>query len=257
MFQASRLEIIMNPEIIRGKWIITGFHGLGYIGYLTSRFLVETALDEGNGKRVGFALSRFMPPFCEVSNGVCKLPYEFYEIGNAVVLFIRMQTILEEQYLMADAITELAKQNDAKGFVLLGGIDIGAFHEEEPSIVYVHNKPFESVLQDFKLNIKKAPNGIVVSGGIALFLAYAEYRNIPAIALFAPTKRGIQDFKGAAELAITVTNLLNLPINPDRIREKMRKRLAEAEVEAKIRRKIEQLAQRERENVEDVSQLFT
>lgn len=251
-----KFEIFLDRSELRDCWLATGYHGLGWIGTLTTRLLVEAALDCSVARRIGYALSRYMPPFVEVlPDATCGFPYEFYKIGdNFVALLIRMQPILEEQYTCAAALAELAKESGARGFVLLGGIEISAFREQEPSIVYVTNRPFRSLNNAISLDgIRKAPAGIVVSGGLALILAYAEHAGIPAIALFAPTRRGVQDFQSAFELARLVVRLFKLPITEDALR----RRVDIFTKMQEIAQEIERISEKEKERREELSQLFT
>ncbi len=255
------LKIVFEKDIdMRDKYIALGFHGLGGIGHLTTRFLVESAVEQGLGEKVGYIMGRMIPPFVEVlDNGRFGFPYELFLIEDKVLTFlIRIQPWLDDQPILADIFSRFAKENGVKSFILFGGVDVNVFPErgEELPIVYVANEAFlkspESVIPRF--DIDTAPKGILVSGGISLFLEYSTYRNIPALALFSPTTKGILDKKGAYKLAKKFTELVGLNLNLDSIKR-------EIEITQKVLESIQQGVVPESEEVEtkgdDFSQVFT
>jgi len=254
----SNLQIVIEePEVLRDKVLITGFHGLGGIGHLTVRYIAETALKQNAGRRIGYIVSNIMPPFVEVlTDGTFGIPYELIETGDSILLLIRFQPTLEEQALLADELTKIAEREDMRAILLMGGIDISAFPDSDNApLVYVANEIFK---EDFLPTVKSwdldaAPKGIFVTGGVALFLTYATHRNIPAAALFAPTEKGIINRQEALRLAKKVVSLLNLPVKLDELERELRAaQTVLRKMQEKLMREIE-----EEKVSEDVSQLFT
>lgn len=222
------LEIVLEDEnAFRDKYLILGFHGIGNIGHLSIRYIIEGAKKKGTCRKVGYIIGRMMPPFVEViDGGLFGVPYEFYHVGNAILLLIRIQPTLDEQSILADILTKYAKEKGIKGIILTGGIDISVFRtpEEIPDVVFVANRKFKEFMNDNPWNtLKPAPKEILVSGGVALFLAYATHYDIPVIALFAPTEKGIINFRGSLMLSKKIANLLNLPIDVSEIERRLRK----------------------------------
>ena len=249
--------VIQDTSQLRGKVLITGFHGLGGIGHLTVRYIAESALKQGLGRKIGYIVSRIMPPFVEVlSNGSFGSPYELIEVGNAVLLLIRFQPTLEEQALLADKVTELAKEVGLSSILLMGGIDITAFPSvEDTKLVYVANDAFKSniIAKNNKWTLSVAPQGIFVTGGVALFLTYATHRNIPAAAIFAPTEKGVINREQALNLAKKVIEILDLPVSLEEIEKEI---AAASDMLRKMQEKIMKEAQKEQPS-EDLSDLFT
>jgi len=251
--------IIKNIDALKDKIFITGFHGLGGIGHLTVRYIVETAIKQGQGRKIGHIVSNLMPPFVEVlSEGDLGIPYEIIEVGDAVLLLIRFQPTLEEQTILADELTKLSAQVGIKAFMLMGGIDSSAFgnRDEILPLVYVANEKFkEEIIPSMKnWNLKTAPKGIFVTGGVALFLTYATHRNIPAAALFAPTEKGIINKEEALRLAKKVIELLDLSISLDELEKEIQ--IAQIALR-KLQEKLLTETRKKEEAPEDVSQLFT
>lgn len=249
--------IIEDINKLRGKTLITGFHGLGNIGHLTVRYIVESALKQGLGKKIGYIVSRIMPPFVEVLNGGSfGAPYEFIEVNNVVLLLIRFQPTLEEQALLADKITELAKKAGLKCILLMGGIDITAFPDlDNAQLVFVANDEFKSniIARNNKWDLTAAPKGIFVTGGVALFLTYATHRNIPAAALFAPTEKGVINREQALNLAKKIVKILDLPISLEEIEKEI---AATTDMIRKMQEQLMKETQKEQVS-EDLSELFT
>ncbi len=250
--------VIKNPEILKDKVFITGFHGLGGIGHLSVRYIAETALKQGIGEKIGYIVSTLMPPFVEVlSDGKFGIPYELIRVNNAILLLIRFQPTLEEQVMLANEITRIAQNYGVKAIFLTGGIDISAFPDSEGvPLVYVANDDFKEeiipLMEEWDLKI--APKGIFVTGGVALFLTYATHRHIPAAALFAPTEKGIINRQEALRLAKKIVNMLGLQVNLESIEKEL---LAAQTILKRMREKLVKEAAEEERVSEDVSELFT
>jgi len=219
-WQTEGLQLHFTEAVdLKDKYIALGFHGLGGIGHLTTRMIVENALKQGKGRKVGFAIGRMIPPFVEVlEDGKVGMPYELFLIEDKVLmLLIRMQPWLDDQPILADILTEIAVNNDVKGFILFGGVDRNVFSNptSDLPIVYVGNDQFMKVKNELfdNFDFEYTPKGILVSGGISLILEFASYRNIPAVALFAPTTKGILDSRGALKLAKAFIDLVGLSID--------------------------------------------
>ncbi len=256
--ETSDIKILIDDiRRLKNKILITGFHGLGGIGHLTVRYIAESSLKQGVGRKIGYIVSRIMPPFVEVlNNGYFGSPYELIEVGDAVLLLIRFQPTLEEQALLADEMTKLAEKAELRAILLMGGIDITAFQDtDDVPIVYVSNDIFKLniIENNDKWDISVAPKGIFVTGGVALFLTYATHKNIPAAAIFAPTEKGVINRAQALRLAKKIINLLNLPVSLDEIEKEIEET---ADMLKKMQEKILREAQKEQTS-EDLSELFT
>ena len=250
-------DIFILEEIdLNDEFLITGFHGLGGIGYLTTRFIVDMALKQNLGKKIGYLLGPKIPPFIEVlDNGSFGFPYELFHVENSLFFLIRLQPLVEEQPIIAQKLSDFAIKNNLKGFILLGGIDRDIFKDNVPPAVYITNSYFrgyDSILS--KLEIPPAPKGILVSGGLALLITYAEHKKIPAIALFAPTRKGILDKNGALKLAKVIISMLNLNISVQEIERDIKR----TEMLLKeIREKVEKETKKEPISRSDTFQIFT
>jgi len=255
------LEIVFEKDIdLRNKIIALGFHGLGGIGHLTTRMIVEGALKQGIAERVGYFIGPLIPPFLEVlDDAKIGFPYELFLIEDKVLaLLIRVQPWLDDQPILADILTEIARKSEAKGFVLFGGVDVDVFQKprDEIPLVYVGNDVFfrnpNSLFKDFSL--ENAPKGILISGGISLFLEYATYRGLPAIAMFSPTFKGSFDKEGAFRLAKRFIELAGLSVDLSHVEREIKEA---AKVLAETLKDFQMLESGEKRGDEDFSQIFT
>ncbi len=255
------LEVFFEREVdLKDKIIALGFHGLGGIGHLTTRMIVEGALKQGLAERVGFFIGPMIPPFLEVLDEArVGLPYELFLIEDKVLaLLIRVQPWLDDQPIMADILTDIAQKNGARGFVLFGGVDVDVFQKprDEIPLVYVGNDVFfenpDALLEN--LSLENAPKGILISGGISLFLEYATYRHLPAIAMFSPTFKGSFDKEGAFRLAKKFIELTGLSVDLSYIEKEIKEA---TKALAETLKDISVLESGEKKREDDYSQIFT
>lgn len=245
------MKLILQ-KTIKDKVLITGFSGVGKVGHLALKYLLKSAERQGDAERIGYILSPTQPPFVEVTESGIGNPYEFYEIGELVFLDIRFPPLLSEQIRLAEAVTQKAKEENVRGFLLLGGLDeriAERVYEEDPlPIVGVSNEetPFLS-----RMNLKRTPEGILISGGIALILSHASHLDIPSLALFAPAEKGEMDRKSALRLARKVSDFFSLDLDFEGVEEEIL--LSEV-----AERQIEELEDKmERQRDDQYSDLFT
>ena len=70
------VEIKLFEKIdLKGKYLITGFHGIGVVGYIGTKFLIE----ESNARKIGMIISKLMPPLVSLDDaGNIQLPFEIF-----------------------------------------------------------------------------------------------------------------------------------------------------------------------------------
>jgi len=258
--QTDSVNIIIEDRdsLEEVKYLITGFYGLGLCGYLTTKFLYDAAYNAKKIKRCGIIWSDTIPPVVEVDDtGKFRYPFEILRItNNAAVLLFRYQPSMNIQPGIADILTDLAKEYEIT-LILCGGIDINAFPQEErddADIVYVCNRSFEKkYIINGSWNIRKSPPEVVVSGGIALILMYADRRDVPAVSLLTPTiaRTGYMDYKASLRLARKIIEIFDLDLNLSIIEERIR------EIEAqRILRMLEERERRKKEEIEETEEEF-
>jgi len=249
--------IIEHPAALnRVKYVITGFYGLGLCGYLTTKFLYDAAYALDKAQRLAIVWSESIPPIVEVDDtGKFRYPIEMHMVdASTAVLLFRYQPSMNMQVSIADRLTELAK-NYGFTLILCGGIDVNALPKKdtgEPDIVYVCNKAFEDVyIATNSWDIRKSPPEIVVSGGIALILMYADRKGVPAVSLLTPTvaRTGYMDYKASLKLAKKLVQVFGIDVELSTIEERVQeieaRRLLRVIEEKERRRRLEEIEELE------------
>ncbi len=249
----DRVEFVLENDdaFSELRFLITGFYGLGFCGYLTTRFLYDAARGSGKAERLAIVWSNAMPPVVEVDEtGKFRYPMEVYKIdGKSAVLLFRYQPAMSVQVGIADSLTKLASSKKLT-LILCGGIDVNALPErdkEKADVVYVCNRLFESeYIEGGSWDVPRSPPEVVVSGGIALILMYAERRGVPAVSLLTPTyaKTGYLDYQASLKLARRIVGLFDLDVELSVVEEKVQEiesqRILRIMEERRARKKFEE-----------------
>lgn len=215
------MKIILDKSI-ENKTICTGFKGVGNVGQLSLNYLLKGAKAQKRIEKIGYIFSPTQPPFVEVTNDGIGNPYEFFEVNNTVFLNVRFPPLLKEQTKLAKNLTKKAKKEGAKGFLLLGGLDRRiakqAYQQDPLPIAGVSNMkdPFLS-----RMKAARVPEGILISGGVALILSYANHLKIPSLALFSPAEKGETERESALRLAKKISNFLDLKLDFEAVKEEI------------------------------------
>ena len=182
---------------------ITGFHGLGWTGYIAIRHIIKST----NTERVGYVVGDLLPDVISIENERLVLPYEFHRYKNLIVFQPPFQPILIEPYRIAEQqkiIRELAEwiaKSNFKETVLIGGLDI-RFQQEKNTLRII---PTRSFSRTEELNSPLLEKGLLVRGPLALLLTHLEILNVPAVVILPYAKSDRPD-PAAAAVAIEFLN---------------------------------------------------
>ena len=80
----SKIEFFLmeGKEDISNCTLVTGFYGLGRVGFISVNHLVETL----NAELIGYLVSEALPPFLSIKDSKLRLPFELYRFGDVVFL---------------------------------------------------------------------------------------------------------------------------------------------------------------------------
>ncbi len=192
--------------------LITGFHGIGEVGYIASTQLIE-AFD---GERIGIIDSEALPSFVAMDNNKLSLPFEIYKFDKFVVILPNFQPNLQELHGFCKGIVEWVVSNEFKEAFLIGGLD-NKFQKDG-------DKPFRCVLtqkyeeKSNELDLPILERGLYVTGPLALLLAYFEMEEFPALAVLPYGKRdrpdplaasiAVEEFSKIYDVEVDVSELL-------------------------------------------------
>lgn len=162
---------------------LTGFHGIGWTGYIAIRHIIKTT----GSKRIGYIIGDNLPDIVSIEEDHLVLPFEFYSYKNFIIFQPSFQPLLDRDQKLIKELAHWITKSKFKQALLLGGLDI-RFQEE------AHMAPMPSqelrlaptqanFLEAKKYNLPFLDSGLLIRGPLALLLAHLEILNFPALAI--------------------------------------------------------------------------
>ncbi|MHA1905976.1 MAG: proteasome assembly chaperone family protein [Candidatus Thorarchaeota archaeon] len=225
-----RVVMLNDYKIPEGAILISGYHGLGEVGYLSTAHLVRTL----NAKRVGFIKSDMLPLFVSMENERLVLPFEIYayEEKNMIFFVPRFQPHQSEQWGFIERLAEWIVEQKFSEVLLLGGLD-ASFKEDEEDMRAVPTIAYKSQLK--KWGIPLLEEGLFVAGPLALLLAELEIHEAPGMGILTYATRGRPDPRSAATMLEKINEVFGVAANVDQLIEESK----EIERLEKMRKSIE------------------
>ncbi|MHA1793417.1 MAG: proteasome assembly chaperone family protein [Promethearchaeota archaeon] len=212
------IEIILLEKNVnlKGKYMITGFHGIGVVGYIATKYLIE----ETKAKKIGIVVSDHMAPIVSLNeDGELQTPVELFldENNNFIYLLVRFSPHPSELRDFIISLSDFIEKNEISGLILLGGLDKN-FRPADDDIgfrcVISNNFSIEP------LQLEKAPlidANLFISGGIAMFLIELKRRRVPTLVLFPYADRENPDMKAASKAIEIINKLFNTSIGTENL----------------------------------------
>lgn len=172
--------------------LITGFHGIGEVGYIASTQLIEAF----NGERIGTIDSEALPSFVTMDKNRLSLPFEIFKFERFLTILPNFQPIPQEMHAFCKGIVEWVVSNEFKEAFLIGGLDNRFQKSGEKPFRCVLTQKFEERAKGLDLPILE--RGLYVTGPLALLLAYFEMEDFPALAVLPYGKRDRPDPRAAS-----------------------------------------------------------
>ena len=172
--------------------IVEGFPGFGLVGTIATEFLIEHLKTEQIGKIV----FNDMPAMVAIHEGKVVEPLGiFYNSKYNIVILHAITAAAHFEWEMADTVSKLAAQLNAKEIISLEGV--GSGQESESTRVFYYSNIQKNVKVFEKAGIMPLKEGIIigVTGAILLRL-----EKTPVSCLFAETHSNLPDSKAAASL---------------------------------------------------------
>ena len=204
------IEIILKRKVdLKGKIFITGFHGIGYAGYIAVNHIIESTKAE----LLGHVITEQYPPIVSLDENRVLTPYELFMYKDFVLFLPRFQPPPSEQNDLMRILTEWTVKNRFKEAILIGGLDSKLKAGEEKLRVV----PTSQFKMNNKLKLKKLDRNLYVVGPLAILLAYYEIKDFPAIALLPYAQRGRPDPLAAATAIQIINQLYDLDISTEQL----------------------------------------
>jgi uncharacterized protein len=201
---------IKNGVDLNGKTFITGFHGIGLVGYLTVKYLIKKL----KAQKIGFVLTESMPPIITMENSEIKPPLELYMYRDLIFMYAESPPTAR-LHKFSYGISDWVIKSGFEKALLIGGLD-----SSYSMSLNVNDKLRvirTSRYNNSKQEVTTLEDGLFVVGPLALLMLYFNVADFPAIAILPYASRDKVDLRAAAS-AIQFINLeLELSVNVDEL----------------------------------------
>ena len=205
------IKIILRKKVdLKGKIFITGFHGIGYTGYITVNHIIESTKAE----LLGYVTTEQYPPIVSLDESRVLTPYELFRYKDFIMFLPRFQPAPSEQTDLMKILTDWTVENQFKEAVLIGGLD-NKLKTGKEKLRIVPTSEFK--IDNDEVQLKKLDKNLYVVGPLAILLAYYEIRSFPAIALLPYAQRGRPDPLAAATAIQVINRLYGLNISTEQL----------------------------------------
>lgn len=203
----EKQEAFNNPETF-----VTGFSGLGAVGYIACKHLI----DELKLERVGVLKSTAAPPFiCLTETGRLAMAFEFYATPDNKIIFFfpRLPPYRHAESEFSELLSDWVLKIFHKA-ILIGGVDKRLKEEKDSKDDVVRYIPTRKYLEDPTdadfVSKKMLSPGLFVQGPLAILLGNLDLHNFSALGVLAYAERERPDPEGAANAVRILNSLLNL-----------------------------------------------
>jgi len=200
------IKVYVNDEKFEGCSLITGFHGIGFTGYWSVKFLIQQL----KAKRVGFVESIFSPPICTIHNKQVVTPFELYKKDNLVFFKAEVSPPREKEYSFYSKLADWVASSGFKEAFLIGGLD-SSLKVDNTSyrIVYTSNYIVPEVLKDSLI----LEDDRLIVGPIAILLNHFEAIGFPTVSVLSFAAQNRLDPRACAEALSVFSKLYNVAVD--------------------------------------------
>lgn len=230
----AKVEVKVKDENeLVDKIFISGFHGIGYVGWITVRHIIKSL----KAKRLGFVYTPYMTPYVSMSEGIIT-PYEIYHARNIVVFIPNVPLSSREITSLPMRLAEFMVRKGVKEAILIGGLD-SRVSDNKFKVKYAATSTYLRTRKNIlkKLNMGKIEDYFYIVGPLAVMLSMFEIFEFPAITLLPYANVARPDPRAAAEAIRVLNKLLNLNIDvKDLLQEEERIEKEVKEIEERFKR---------------------
>jgi uncharacterized protein len=228
-------------EYERREWegytLIEGFPGMGLVGTISAKFLVEHL----DFKQIGYIYSDSFMPIIRIHEGLPVHPSRIYVNDKHKLVVLISEQIIPRPFIpqIAHKVVEWIEQNKIKKVISLAGLQTG---QKEDMTVYGIAANKESKKYFKGLDIKIIDEGIT-TGITAVMLLHLKDTKVHAFSILGNVTFGA-DYKAAAELIKRLNKLLDLKMDVKPLYEKAKK--TEEEIVSQMKKVQEAQATQEK-----------
>jgi len=185
---------ILKKRIGEGKIFITGFYGVGAVGYLVSKYLTM----QKDSKYIGYISTKRLPMIIRMEDNRIGLPFELYQWNDYIILLNESIPDAREIHAYANMIVDWVIENKFKMAILFGGLAERVSGGEQIRIAYT--RTFPKIMKPFAPPLEKR---LSIVGPLALLLSGFEMKRFPSVCIL-PYARVYEYDLNAAYTALKV-----------------------------------------------------
>ncbi|HZW57731.1 MAG TPA: PAC2 family protein [Nitrososphaerales archaeon] len=158
--------------------LLTGFHGIGYAGYWTIKYLIQKL----EAKRLAFVDSDSISPVSSTSEGRLVTPYEFFQKDDVTMFKVEVPPYRGSEIEFYRNLCEWITRANFREVALIGGLDAN-LRTDESSYRIVHTSAYKR--SEHLREAKVLEDEQIIVGPVAIMLNYFEAHDYPAYAILA------------------------------------------------------------------------
>ncbi|HDR53658.1 MAG TPA: hypothetical protein ENN60_03250 [archaeon] len=203
----------MDLGKLKGCTVVTGFHGIGFVGFIAVDFMVRKL----EAERVERYFNRKLPPVVFAGKDKLEMPVEFYRKDK--LGFMKLSVMAEKEVLdrvVEETLTEFKKVG-VKQVLVVGGL--ASRHKQE--IQGVCNTAGREMME--KLKLAPLDKEITVFGPMASTLIHGERLGLPVVCVLPGAMSNVPDPEAASEAIKLIAGVYGLEIDTQDLEKDARK----------------------------------
>lgn len=206
MKEAKVRFVETTSKKLDGYTIIEGFPGMGLVGTITAKYIVEKL----GFDQIGYIDSDVFIPLIRIHKGIPLHPSRIYAHDSLKLVVLVSEQVIPRNLIhrFGEATIEWIKSKNIRQIVSLAGINTG---DPKDKNIYgiASNEASKKMLENHDITIIKEG---ITTGVTAMMLLELQDENMRAISIMGPVAVGA-DYKAAAALIEKLNDMLNLKID--------------------------------------------
>ncbi len=196
-----------EKQNLSGYTLVEGFPGMGLVGTIAAKYLVEKLGFE----QIGYVDSEIFAPIIRIHNGVPIRPARIYANKSKKIVVLISEQVIGKQftYFVAKKTVEWVKKKGISKIISLSGVQTSVPSKREVIYGIAANEKSRELLKKFGLS--EIEDGIT-TGVTALILLELRRTNLKAISILGNVELSA-DYKASAEVLKKLDQALNLNLD--------------------------------------------
>ena len=203
--------------------LIEGLPGIGQVGKLVAEYMIHML----GAEKIGEIHSVYFPPQVILEdNGLARLArnelYFYRALGKDLIFLVgdHQSTSNEGHYLLADQYCMIAEELKVRRIYTLGGFGVGHLVNDPRVLGAVNRSELRLELEAAGVTFNREEPGGESSEQTGLMLGLSAERGIDAVCLMGETSGYLVDPMSAANVLITLSKLIDVPVDPTKLNDR-------------------------------------